>query len=50
MAEKEDKDEEDLQIPVQPNNILLFVYQSEWQKLLLDSFFKIKESLNYIKL
>ena len=38
MTDKEDKDDEDLRIPVQPNNSLLFVYQSEWQKRLLERF------------
>ena len=38
VTDKEDEGDEDLRIPVQPNNSLLFVYQSEWQKRLLERF------------
>ena len=38
MTDKEDEDDEDLRIPVQPNKSLLFVYQSEWHKRLLERF------------
>ena len=38
MTDKEDENGEDLRIPVQPNNSLLFVYQSEWQKRLPERF------------
>ena len=38
VTDKEDEDAEDLRIPVQRNNSLLFEYQSEWQKWLLERF------------
>ena len=37
-TDKEDEDDEDLRIPVQPNNSLVLVHQSERQKRLLERF------------
>ena len=54
MTDKEDEDDEDLRIPVQPNNSLLFAYQSEWQKRLLERtlafwFFVLNDNLTSSK-